>query len=738
MLLWSRNPAGHPKGCAMKPSRSLPHKLVAQHRKRFQPSLELLEDRTLLSGVLVGSDLPIPEYDPSRILVRFRLNARVPDGPRILPGTTIGPEIALVPGLRIVHLSPGVTVEAAVGAYGAHPRVRYAHPNHSVQIGATPNDPLFPQLWGLHNTGQSGGKPDADLDGPEAWNVTTGSSGMIVAVLDTGVDYTHADLAANMWVNTDEIPGNGQDDDDNGYPDDVYGYDFSNYDSDPMDDHSHGTHVAGTIGAVGDNDTGVVGVNWDVRIMAVKFMSAAGFGFEADAVMALDYAVKNGATISNNSWGGLGLPDPALYDAIERAGTHDHLFVAAAGNDGLDIDLLPLVSSYPAAFDLDNIIAVAATDHNDELTFYSNYGSTSVDLGAPGDSILSTVPVAHDPDGTADGYTYYSGTSMAAPHVAGVAALLRQRHPTWNYRQVTGQILSTVDPQPSLQNTTVSGGRLNASSALGGFVSNGPYIVASTPSGETSGPVSRVRVSFNEAINARTFTRTDVSFTGPSGSLRVRRVDPVAGSGGREFDVSFTPQSAMGSYRMLIGPRIRDLAGNYMDQDRDGVLGERTQDRYTATFTISNVQTFSSSDVPKPIFDFPVSLVFPTVSQLTIDQDLTIADLNVQLHITHWWVGDLAIWLVAPDGTEIMLSEFNGGSGDNYQNTIFDDEATTPITAGSAPFAGSYRPESPLAALDGKNARGTWQLWVQDWGFLADGTLDSWSLTVQAGAAPAA
>jgi subtilisin family serine protease len=393
-------------------------------------------------------------YNPSRILVRFRPEA---DAGASLNGTTVGPELSLIDGLHEVRLSPDVTVAEALTAYRASPFVLYAQPDYRLRLTAavTPNDVSFATMWGLDNTGQNGGTLDADVDAPEAWTVTTGSGRTVVAVIDTGIDYTHPDLAANIWTNPGEVPANGRDDDGNGYVDDVHGYDFVNNDSDPIDDNGHGTHVAGTIGAVGNNGVGVTGINWNVRLMALKFIDAGGSGFTSDAVRALDYAVANGAHISNNSWGGGGY-NSTLYSAIQNARAAGHIFVAAAGNDGANNDQVP---TFPAGYDLDNVVAVAATNRNDQLTTFSNYGAATVDLAAPGGSILSTLP--------GNTYNRLSGTSMAAPHVAGVLALVRDLHPEWTYRQVIDRVLGTVDPLPALQGKTVTGGRLNAARAVG-------------------------------------------------------------------------------------------------------------------------------------------------------------------------------------------------------------------------------------------------------------------------------
>jgi hypothetical protein len=347
-----------------------------------------------------------------------------------------------------------VTVQDALKTFNKTDGILYAHPNHQMKaLSKFPNDPLFNKLWGMHNTGQTGGTPGADINAPEAWDISTGSSEIVVAVIDTGVDYTHPDLAANMWVNQAELNGiPGWDDDHNFYVDDIYGYDFCNNDGDPMDDHYHGTHCAGTIGAVGNNSEGVTGVCWNVKIMALKFLNSSGSGYLDDAIDCIEYAVQMHAKLTSNSWGGSS-GDPALKDAIEAAGAAGQLFVAAAGNYNENSDVNPL---YPAAYDINCIISVMATDCYDDKSWFSNYGQTSVDLGAPGSDILSCLRLG--------GYHYLDGTSMATPHVAGACALLLSINPSLTYSQVKQILLSTVDP--ILPGLCVSGGRLNLFAAV--------------------------------------------------------------------------------------------------------------------------------------------------------------------------------------------------------------------------------------------------------------------------------
>ncbi len=388
----------------------------------------------------------------------------------VIPFQT-GPATSAMSRWARVKLKPGMSVEQAMAQFGNDANIELVEPNYVVSIKLTPNDPSYSSLWGLHNIGQTGGTQDADIDAPEAWDTNTGSSSVIVAVIDSGVDYNHPDLAANMWTNTGEIAGNSIDDDGNGYVDDIYGYDFVSNDGDPMDDNSHGTHVAGTIAAVGNNGVGVVGVAWNAQIMAVKFLNAAGSGFTSDAVSSVLYAANNGAAIMNNSWGGGGYSQ-ALQDAITTANSTNSLFVAAAGNNGLDNDIFP---NYPSNYSGPHIIAVAATDDSDAIAFFSNYGATTVHLGAPGVSIFSTEP----------GNTYgnKSGTSMASPHVAGAAAVILAANPSMTNVQIKDQILNNVDPTPAMAGVTITGGRLNLNAALGGGTppNNPPVAVPGGP-----------------------------------------------------------------------------------------------------------------------------------------------------------------------------------------------------------------------------------------------------------------
>ncbi len=427
-------------------------------------------------GSLSGGATPVAasvpsEYAaaaPGELIVRFEEAADAGDRIAARIEADVSFERALgLRGIQLVKAEPGQSVSAAEAELERSAEVVYAEPNFIREAQAVPNDPFFPRLWGLHNTGQPvesfpgfPGTPDADIDAPEAWELTTGSPEVVVAVVDSGVDVAHPDLSSSIWTNPGESGGgresNGIDDDGNKLVDDWRGWDWVTDDNLPADEERHGTHVSGTVAASGNNATGVTGVSWSSRVMPLRVLDAAGSGTVADLVSAYRYAGLKGAPILNASLGGSGFSNAEL-DAINAA--PNTLFVVAAGNGGDDgvgdnVDTSP---QYPCAYSAANIVCVAASDQNDALAGFSNFGSASVDLAAPGVRTLSTVP---------GGYAYFSGTSMATPHVAGAAALIRSLEPGAGVAGVRSALLGGTDSKTAFSGRTVTGGRLNAERSL--------------------------------------------------------------------------------------------------------------------------------------------------------------------------------------------------------------------------------------------------------------------------------
>ena len=353
-----------------------------------------------------------------------------------------------------------------VAEYNKLPEVEYAEPNYEIKleeesegplVPVLPHDPQFENQWALSNSGQRGGKKGADISATLAWATTTGSDKVVVAVLDTGVDYTHEDLAANMWTRPDSLPP--YHDAELGTIDDVNGFNAIDNASDPMDDNGHGTHCAGIIGAEGENDLGIAGVNWKVQIMPLKFMGAGGSGTTKDAIEAINYVINRkkagvNVRIISASWGST-QRSRALETVIRKAYENDILFVAAAGNSSVDNDRTP---HFPSSYDVPNVISVAALDRHDQLASFSNFGAKSVAIAAPGVDILSTW--------LGNEYEEKSGTSMATPVVSGVAALMLAENPRMSVDDLRKKLLASTDPIVALKGKTVTGGRINAAKAL--------------------------------------------------------------------------------------------------------------------------------------------------------------------------------------------------------------------------------------------------------------------------------
>lgn len=398
-------------------------------------------------GVLNAAAQTGSNFLPTRILVKPRPALNLSGLDQTL-GVTVLRSFPAIGNLEIVQVPPGMTADALISLYQQSGLVQYAEHDFYVRALNDPNDFYYQQgnLWNLKNTGQTGGTPGADIRAWEAWSIATDAGNVAVADVDTGIRYTHQDLAANMWVNPADgshginVVSNGR---------------ASN---DPWDDYGHGSHVAGIIGAVGDNGIGVVGVCWRVELMACKFLDSTGTGTIDGAITCLDYARSHGAKVVNASWGSFTFTSQALHDAVASLRDADIIFVAAAGNSGANNDVTPL---YPASnSDLDNVVSVAATDDNDHLAGWSDYGATNVDLAAPGTPIYSCW------NGSDSDYEWDNGTSMACAHVTGACALLRACYPNENHRQIIQQLLNGTDPLPSLAGKCKSGGRLDLFKAL--------------------------------------------------------------------------------------------------------------------------------------------------------------------------------------------------------------------------------------------------------------------------------
>ncbi len=420
---------------------------------------------------------PVSVRREPEVLVRFRAGTSEATIKELTAqrNDNVEDEIESVRGLVAIDDLDDADPQAVADEYSQmRDVVEYAEPNFEINLepaegkfsnegarlseGASPNDPMFDEQWSLVNTGQRGGTAKADINAVAAWGKTTGSEDIVVAVLDSGVDYRHPDLAQNMWHRPDNV--DEYYDAEIGMVDDQYGYDATLDSGDPMDDNGHGTHCAGIIGADGDNGIGIAGINWRVKIMPLKFISRTGSGTTKDAIEAINYVINRkeagvNVRIISASWGST-QKSKALEDVIRKAGEAGILFVAASGNSSADADRSP---HYPASFELPNVISVAALDRNDQLASFSNYGAKRVHIAAPGAEILSTWLNGD--------FREASGTSMATPEVSGVAALVLASEPKLSMEDLRARLLKSVDKLPALSGKVSTGGRLNAARALG-------------------------------------------------------------------------------------------------------------------------------------------------------------------------------------------------------------------------------------------------------------------------------
>ena len=406
-------------------------------------------------------------FSRPEVLVRFKSGVSQETIERLTAqlNDRVEDRIENVPGLEAIDDLDNADAAEVVNEYSKLPEVEYAEPNYDIELDEAdaplvpvlPHDPQFNDQWALANAGQRGGKQGADISATLAWAKTTGSEKVVVAVLDSGVDYTHEDLAGNMWKRPASMAP--YHDDELGTIDDENGFSTVENIGDPMDENGHGTHCAGIIGAEGENNLGIAGVNWKVRIMPLKFMNAGGFGTTKDAIEAINYVIdrkKAGVNVRiiSASWGSTQY-SRALEDVIRKAYENDIAFVAAAGNSSVNNDRTP---HYPSSYNVPNVISVAALDRHDQLATFSNWGPKSVAVAAPGVDILSTW--------LGNAYEEKSGTSMATPVVAGVAALVLAEHPHMSVDELKKKLLASTDPIVALKGKTVSGGRINAAKAL--------------------------------------------------------------------------------------------------------------------------------------------------------------------------------------------------------------------------------------------------------------------------------
>lgn len=574
-----------------------------------------------------------------------------------------------------------VNQKVALEALSKHPAVEYAEPDYQLRVLGIPDDTRFAELWGMNNTGQTGGVADADIDAVEAWDITTGSSEIIVGVIDTGVDYNHPDLQANMWVNPGEIAGDGIDNDGNGYIDDVYGINAIAGNGDPMDDQGHGSHVSGTLGASGNNTQGVVGVNHEVSIAGCKFLSSAGTGSTSDAIECVDYfvALKNAGhniRVTNNSWGGGGYSQ-ALADSITASENADILFVAAAGNDGVDNDVNP---HYPSSYEHDSILAVANTTHTDEMAWDSQWGLTSVDMGAPGSAILSTVP--------GGGYASYSGTSMATPHVAGAAALVLSINPNLTALELKQLLMSSGDANANLAGLTVAGTRLNVHQALLDADPEPSFRLSVAPRNQeiVAGENASYELSIGSIAQWQGVVELSVDSPISGAVLSSNTAQPGESV---TLTVPTTEQTTWGDYSVAINAVSGDL-------EQQEVVGLYVLPQGLTEFSYQN-------DTPMAIPDTNSQGITSTI---TINDDITVFDTNTFVDITHTWIGDLIVTLTSPSGTMVTLHNRSGGSADDINETYNS------------------------AAFNGEVATGDWTLFVSDNASSDTGTLNAWSLNL--------
>jgi serine protease len=655
----------------------------------------------------------------NQIIVRYRKTTGLLAGDRAAQAATLSAAVGVklqyfreMSGNAVVFKLPARVSEAEAHAIAKRiaqqPEVAHAEADIILRHQMTPNDPRYNEQW--HYFAPVANNYGANL--PAAWDITTGAANIVVAVLDTG-QLNHADLAGRMVAGYDFISdvtmandGDGRDADPSD-PGDWCGFSSS----------WHGTHVAGTIGANSNNSLGVTGVNWQSKIQHVRVLGVCG-GAYSDIVDAIRWAAglsvpgapanATPAKVINMSLGGSGSCEASLQDAINAATAAGAVVVVSAGNSSDD------AANYQPA-SCHGVLTVAATGRTGSRASYSNYGTT-IEIGAPGGDydggVLSTLNTGWTAP-EADTYEFYQGTSMAAPHVAGIVSLMFSVNPTLTPAQVLSILQATVTPFPMGSNCTPTlcgPGIINAAAAVA--AAHGGLL---PPSNLNAAAISSTQINLTWNDNSTDETSFQIQRCQGAGCTNFAQIATVGANVTSYADTGLTANTSH-SYRV----RASKSSGN-----------SAYSNIASATTSDPNCTLFNSTDVPKAIADWAA-----LESTLTVNNNIALTDVNLRnLQITHTYVGDLTAVLVSPAGTEVALFSYVGGSGQNFANTILDDEAATPITSGTAPFNGSYRPTGVLSALDGQSSAGVWRLRISDDFFGDTGSLEAWSLELCGGGA---
>lgn len=670
-----------------------------------------------------------------------------------------------------IQLQPNADPLQVVTTLRQQSDVEWAAPNYVALDDPrdfVPNDPSYSSQYHL-----------SLMQTNKAWDTQTGSPAIIVAVTDDGLAWNHPDLAANVWINTKEVANNGKDDDGNGFIDDVRGWDFSSGDNNPnpVGDLTHGTHVAGIIAARTNNGVGVSGVagggpnGVGVRLMPIRWYGAAPWT-AAIIAQSYAYAADNGAKIINSSYNfdnfvNAGVPDPVVQAAFDYAYGKGVLIFHSAGNEG---------TADPPRLVFNHVLHVANTDANDVRSNSSNFGSF-VDIAAPGNAILSTTTRS---DGTIFDYGSLSGTSMATPNAAGVAALIWSQHPTWTRDQVAAQLLGTTDSIDG-QNPSFVGqlgtGRVNAFRSLTQLLPP-PHLGTGSGLPAANQSITRLPKQFTLTVPMRLDPATvipnnfDLRGDGPDNVFDSADDVIVPFSinnggiyriGDGELTFTTTTIGPADRYRFQASAALHDPFGQSLDGNGDGIGGDEFvrffdvmrqvdgfvyEDRNVdgqrnpneppafarAVYVdVNNNAQLDATTTGFPATDLPRSLLDNQTTSATMSLNGfvgTVTDLNVEISINHVFDSDLIGYLIGPTGAKIQLFQRVGGSDDNFATTVFDDQAPVSINDGAAPFIGSFRPNGPLADFNGLDPNGVWTLQISDVAASFTGSLVGWSLHV--------